>query len=641
MEEKWGWPAIGIDLGARFSSVAVWQHGQVEILMNDQGNRKTPSYVAFTGNQCLVGDAAKNQSDRNPANTIFDAKKLLGRRFSDITVQSNIKSWPFKVIADPESDKPKIIASYKGKEKQFTAVEISSMVLMKMKETAEAYLGTKVKYAVITVPAYFNDSQRQATKDAGILAGFNNVRIINDPTAVAIAYGFHKKLDSSPLIKNVLVFDLGGRTLNVSVLTINKDVVEFKAVSGHSQLGGDGIHSNMAEIFIERFKWSHGYYVSEKHLEGLVASCEKAKRTLSTCCETAIYLYSDFLGSYFSSPITRARFEMINEVLFKELMLLVEKCLRDANMERYDIDYVVLVGGSTKIPKVRHMLQNFFCHTTKHCYDINTEEELAYGAAIHAAMLSRVYGSPIFPRIELHHGAAVEESFLVPGKRLRKAVQSRVQEPSPSLILQDVDSLLKELSFNLSNDVKYVSSSATQFLNLLKKIRRKPDDPKLTRQVSQSLKNFYPSIDKHWLTIIKSIEENLLVSQHQYLEWASKEAAIPLKQEEAGTTHNQLVSIKNKMVQKSLSQDQLRSKITVIDEELAKLLDRKSQLEVDLNFVEEDLCKLTRSVGAQLDLARKQSVQLACLREASNFKAKAKISMDASLDSLAKYFRNL
>jgi L1 cell adhesion molecule like protein len=245
-------PAIGIDLGTTYSCVGVWQHDRVEIIANDQGNRTTPSYVAFTDSERLIGDAAKNQVAMNPINTVFDAKRLIGRRYSDPSVQNDVKLWPFKVIPGP-GDKPMIIVNYKGEEKQFSAEEISSMVLTKMKEIAEAYLGSSIKNAVVTVPAYFNDSQRQATKDAGVISGLNVMRIINEPTAAAIAYGLDKKAGTAGE-KNVLIFDLGGGTFDVSLLTIEEGIFEVKATAGDTHLGGEDFDNRMVNHFVQEFK---------------------------------------------------------------------------------------------------------------------------------------------------------------------------------------------------------------------------------------------------------------------------------------------------------------------------------------------------------------------------------------------------
>ncbi|CAK7331584.1 unnamed protein product [Dovyalis caffra] len=380
-------PAIGIDLGTTYSCVGVWQHDRVEIIANDQGNRTTPSYVAFTDTERLIGDAAKNQVAMNPINTVFDAKRLIGRRFSDPSVQNDMKLWPFKVIPGP-GDKPMIVVTYKGEEKQFAAEEISSMVLIKMREIAEAYLGTTIKNAVVTVPAYFNDSQRQATKDAGVIAGLNVMRIINEPTAAAIAYGLDKKATSSGE-KNVLIFDLGGGTFDVSLLTIEEGIFEVKATAGDTHLGGEDFDNRMVNHFVQEFKRKNKKDISgnPRALRRLRTACERAKRTLSSTAQTTIEIDSLYEGVDFYTTITRARFEELNMDLFRKCMEPVEKCLRDAKMDKSSVHDVVLVGGSTRIPKVQQLLQDFF-NGKELCKSINPDEAVAYGAAVQAAILS-------------------------------------------------------------------------------------------------------------------------------------------------------------------------------------------------------------------------------------------------------------
>ncbi|KAM0005019.1 putative Heat shock protein 70 family [Helianthus debilis subsp. tardiflorus] len=387
MSGKGEGPAIGIDLGTTYSCVGVWQHDRVEIIANDQGNRTTPSYVAFTDSERLIGDAAKNQVAMNPTNTVFDAKRLIGRRFSDPSVQSDMKHWPFKVVPGA-GDKPMIVVSYKGEDKQFSAEEISSMVLIKMKEIAEAFLGTTIKNAVVTVPAYFNDSQRQATKDAGVISGLNVMRIINEPTAAAIAYGLDKKA-SSVGEKNVLIFDLGGGTFDVSLLTIEEGIFEVKSTAGDTHLGGEDFDNRMVNHFVQEFKRKNKKDISgnARALRRLRTACERAKRTLSSTAQTTIEIDSLYEGIDFYSTITRARFEELNMDLFRKCMEPVEKCLRDAKMDKSSVHDVVLVGGSTRIPKVQQLLQDFF-NGKELCKSINPDEAVAYGAAVQAAILS-------------------------------------------------------------------------------------------------------------------------------------------------------------------------------------------------------------------------------------------------------------
>nr|QWE91215.1 heat shock protein 70 [Suigetsumonas clinomigrationis] len=376
--------SVGIDLGTTYSCVGVWQNDRVEIIANDQGNRTTPSYVAFTDTERLIGDAAKNQVAMNPTNTVFDAKRLIGRRFTDAEVQADMKHWPFKVV-DAAGGRPQIVVNYKGEEKKFFPEEVSSMVLTKMKEISEAYLGKEVKNAVVTVPAYFNDSQRQATKDAGAIAGLNVLRIINEPTAAAIAYGLDKKGGE----KNVLIFDLGGGTFDVSLLSIEDGIFEVKATAGDTHLGGEDFDNRLVDYFTDMFKrkFKKDLHQSQRALRRLRTACERAKRTLSSSTQAYIEIDSLFEGVDFNATITRAKFEELNQDYFMGTLQPVEKVLRDASMSKSEVDEIVLVGGSTRIPKVQQMLKDYF-NGKEPCKSINPDEAVAYGATVQAAILS-------------------------------------------------------------------------------------------------------------------------------------------------------------------------------------------------------------------------------------------------------------
>jgi len=375
---------VGIDLGTTYSCVGVFQHGKVEIIANDQGNRTTPSYVAFTDSERLVGDAAKNQVAMNPINTVFDVKRLVGRRFNEPAVQSDIKHFPFKVL--DTANKPTIEVQYLGEAKAFSAEEISAMILNKMKDTAEAYLGHPVPNAVVTVPAYFNDSQRQATKDAGTISGLNVLRIINEPTAAAIAYGLDKKVGDE---RNVLIFDLGGGTFDVSILTIEDGIFEVKSTAGDTHLGGEDFDNRLVNHFCQEFKRKEKKDLSTnpRAQRRLRTACERAKRTLSSSAQASIEIDSLFEGVDFYTAITRARFEELCSDLFRSTLEPVDKAVRDAKLDKSAINDIVLVGGSTRIPKVQKLLSDWF-NGRELNKSINPDEAVAYGAAVQAAILS-------------------------------------------------------------------------------------------------------------------------------------------------------------------------------------------------------------------------------------------------------------
>jgi len=377
-------PAIGIDLGTTYSCVGIFRDDRIEIIANDQGNRTTPSFVAFTDTERLIGDAAKNQVAMNPANTVFDAKRLIGRKFADAEVQADMKHFPFTVL--DRAGKPVVEVEFKGEKKQFTPEEISSMLLVKMRETAEAYLGGTVNNAVVTVPAYFTDSQRQATKDAGLIAGLNVLRIINEPTAAAIAYGLDKKVEGE---RNVLIFDLGGGTFDVSLLTIEEGIFEVKSTAGDTHLGGEDFDNRLVNHFVNEFKRKHKKDLSSnaRALRRLRTACERAKRTLSSSAQTSIEIDSLFEGIDFYTSITRARFEELCQDLFRSTTTPVDRVLADAKIDKSKVHEIVLVGGSTRIPRIQKLITDYF-NGKEPNKSINPDEAVAYGAAVQAAILS-------------------------------------------------------------------------------------------------------------------------------------------------------------------------------------------------------------------------------------------------------------
>ncbi len=383
-------PCIGIDLGTTYSVVGVWDKDGVVIVPNEMGNRITPSVVSFLGEERLVGDGAKNQLATNPRNTVYTIKRLIGRKYSDRTVQQDRKLLSYTVVGDRDGN-PRVQVEYKGETKTYSPEEISAMILQKMKEVAETFLGTKVRNAVVTVPAYFNEGQRQSTKDAGTIAGLNVARIISEPTAAAIAYGLNQQGE-----KNILVFDLGGGTFDVSLLTLDDGFFEVVATNGDTHLGGEDFDNRVMKHFVDLLLKKRGVDVSkdERALARLRKACEAAKRQLSSKTEALVEVDSIVEGVDLSEKLTRAKFEELNADLFKGTLTPVQKVLEDAKLKKADIDEIVLVGGSTRIPKIQSLIKEFF-NGKEPNRGINPDESVAYGAAVQCAVLTQQFRGPV------------------------------------------------------------------------------------------------------------------------------------------------------------------------------------------------------------------------------------------------------
>ena len=420
--------AIGIDLGTTYSCVAVWKNSKVEIIPNDLGERTTPSVVTFTDHERLVGQSAKNQITRNYQNTIYDAKRLIGRRFDEPEVQKDIKAWPFKVVKDPKKNRPLIQVTYKKEQKTFLPEEISAMVLEKMKKYAEDYLGHKVNDAVVTVPAYFNDGQRQATKDAGKIAGLNVLRIINEPTAAAVAYGLDSQNNTE---RNILVFDLGGGTFDVSVLSLDGQLFEVRSTRGDTHLGGEDFDNALLKFCIDEFKSQSDIDISknQKALRRLKVVCEKAKRDLSSTQQTNIDVAALAEGEDFNINITRPQFEDMCHDLFQKCVQPVKDALNDANIKEKDINDIVLVGGSTRIPKIQEIVRKMFGGKELN-KTINPDEAVAYGAAVQAAIVNNVEDDEGLERLVLIDVAPLSLGIETADKRMSVLINRNTSIPT-------------------------------------------------------------------------------------------------------------------------------------------------------------------------------------------------------------------
>ncbi|KAK9748919.1 hypothetical protein RND81_02G090100 [Saponaria officinalis] len=654
------WPAIGIDLGTKHSCVGVWQHDCVEIILNEQGNRRTPSCVAFTETELLVGDAAESQAAVNPTNTIFDAKKLIGRKFTDKVVQSDIKLWPFKVLNDPmKGDKPMIEVSYKGEVKHFSAEGISSIVLMRMKETAEAYLGTKVKGAVITVPAFFNDSQRQATKEAATIAGLNVMQIIDEPTAAAIAYSFERKTVDNNGKRNVLVFDLGGRTLNVSLMVLDKSSYEVKAVNGGTHLGGVDFNNIMMKHFVEEFQSKHNKDISDnpRSLGRLRAACETTKWFLSEALHTITEIDWFYDGIHFSSEMSRAIFERFNIDLFKYCLTPVEQCLRDAMMRKEDVDEIILIGGSTRIPKVEQLLKDFF-NGKRLFNDLNVVEAVASGAAIHAAFLSGVLQNQRYTLmdvpslslgVEINDGDTTDiEEDAEDTTDVEEDTEDTtdVEEDAEDmtdirLLLKSVDSLLESFGDSKPAIKPFPPHMKRMVVKILTKLKQNISDTNLLKILCGVLREVNISIPEHLRTTLRGLEQTVIASQRQLLDRVAEKEAACIDPQVVALGNSDLITSKKRIISSSANRDRLKADIADVNATIAGLMEKRASLERDLASEESILVGLTDSLATEMESARMRRNRITSFQNAEKLEDEARRSLGIAVDCLAKFFESL